>query len=108
MHSNTTRVSGDWRVSANCQHDEPDALFVRGRHQRAARAICQGCPVLTECLSHALDNRIEFGVWGGVTERARRALLRRRPDVTDWSAFLGANPMIDPAADPARAARRAA
>ncbi|MEU0217056.1 WhiB family transcriptional regulator, partial [Streptomyces sp. NPDC006265] len=25
--------------------------------------------VRTECLADALDNRVEFGVWGGMTER---------------------------------------
>ena len=29
----------------------------------------------TECLADALDNHVEFGVWGGMTERERRALL---------------------------------
>lgn len=37
-----------------------------------------------ECLADALDNRIEFGVWGGMTERERRALLRRHPHVASW------------------------
>jgi WhiB family redox-sensing transcriptional regulator len=50
--------------------------------------ICRGCVVRTECLADALDNRIEFGVWGGMTERERRALLRRRPDVTSWRDLL--------------------
>jgi WhiB family redox-sensing transcriptional regulator len=44
--------------------------------------------VRTECLSHALDQRIEFGVWGGMTERERRALLRERPEVTSWARLL--------------------
>jgi WhiB family redox-sensing transcriptional regulator len=35
-------------------------------------------------LADALDNRIEFGVWGGMTERERRALLRRHPHVGSW------------------------
>jgi WhiB family redox-sensing transcriptional regulator len=39
-------------------------------------------------LAEALDNRIEFGVWGGMTERERRALLRRRPDVDSWRELL--------------------
>ncbi|MFE7779418.1 WhiB family transcriptional regulator, partial [Streptomyces sp. NPDC057445] len=56
--------------------------------QRRAKAVCLGCPVQTECLAEALDNRIEFGVWGGMTERERRALLRRRPDVTSWRTVL--------------------
>ncbi|WP_241193525.1 WhiB family transcriptional regulator, partial [Streptomyces sp. ADI96-15] len=49
---------------------------------------CTGCPVRTECLADALDNRVEFGVWGGMTERERRALLRRRPTVTSWRRLL--------------------
>lgn len=104
MRISGTRLSGDWRVSANCQHVDPDSLFVRGRLQRDARTICAGCPVLTECLSHALDNRIEFGIWGGLTERERRAVLKRRPDVANWTEHLRAIPRIDPAADPPRAA----
>jgi WhiB family redox-sensing transcriptional regulator len=47
-----------------------------------------GCPVRTECLADALDNRVEFGVWGGMTERERRALLKRRPDVRSWRTLL--------------------
>jgi len=40
------------------------------------------------CLAEALDNRIEWGVWGGTSERERRAILRRRPDVRSWKAAL--------------------
>ncbi len=57
--------------------------------------MCQGCPVRLECLADALDSRTEFGVWGGLTERERRALRRRRPDVTSWRELLvveGASP----------------
>ncbi|WP_277725763.1 WhiB family transcriptional regulator [Streptomyces olivaceus] len=49
-----------------------------------------GCPVRTECLAHALDLRIEHGIWGEMTERERRALLRRRPLVTSWRHLLDA------------------
>ena len=54
---------------------DPDALFVQGAAQNRAKAVCVGCAVRTECLADALDNRVEFGVWGGMTERERRALL---------------------------------
>ena len=47
-----------------------------------------GCPVRGECLAEALDNRIEWGVWGGMTERERRALLRKRSDVQSWRRVL--------------------
>ncbi|MBP2475293.1 WhiB family redox-sensing transcriptional regulator [Crossiella equi] len=79
---------GDWRVKASCRDEDPDQLFVRGAEQRKAKLVCMGCPVRTECLAEALDSRIEFGVWGGMTERERRALLRRRPDVASWAELL--------------------
>jgi WhiB family redox-sensing transcriptional regulator len=78
----------NWRVAARCRADEADELFVAGALQRAAKLFCRTCPVRTECLAHALDGRIESGVWGGMTERERRALLRRRPDVDSWSELL--------------------
>src|SRR3712207_9187953 len=78
----------DWTAMAACQRQDPDELFVTGAAQNRAKAVCMGCPVRTECLSDALDNRVEFGVWGGMTERERRALLRRRPDVTSWRELL--------------------
>jgi WhiB family transcriptional regulator, redox-sensing transcriptional regulator len=78
----------DWTASSACKSADPDELFVTGAAQNRAKAVCMGCPVRTECLSDALDNRVEFGVWGGMTERERRALLRRRPDVSSWRALL--------------------
>lgn len=80
----------DWRVNASCRDEDPDGLFVRGKEQRKAKLVCIACPVRTECLAEALDGRIEFGVWGGMTERERRALLRRRPDVESWHDLLTA------------------
>jgi WhiB family redox-sensing transcriptional regulator len=50
--------------------------------------VCGACPVRAECLAEALDNEIEWGVWGGLTERERRALLRKRPNVTSWRQLL--------------------
>jgi WhiB family redox-sensing transcriptional regulator len=80
----------DWRLAARCREADPDGLFVRGAEQKQAKLVCMGCPVRTECLAEALDNRIGFGVWGGMTERERRALLRRRPDVGSWRELLEA------------------
>lgn len=83
-----TKEQTDWRVNASCRDEDPDGLFVRGKEQRKAKLVCIACPVRTECLAEALDGRIEFGVWGGMTERERRALLRRRPDVESWQDVL--------------------
>ena len=78
----------DWPKNARCKATDPDELFVQGAAQNRAKAVCLGCPVRTECLADALDNRVEFGVWGGMTERERRALLKRRSDVTSWHTLL--------------------
>ncbi len=78
----------EWADAAACRTVDPDELFVTGAAQNRAKAVCQGCVVRTECLSDALDNQVEFGVWGGMTERERRALLRRRPEVTSWRQLL--------------------
>ncbi|MEU6974127.1 WhiB family transcriptional regulator [Kitasatospora aureofaciens] len=80
----------DWREAAACRTTDPDEMFADHAHQTRAKATCSGCPSRTPCLAHALDNRIEFGVWGGMTERERRALLRRRPTVTSWRDLLEA------------------
>ena len=77
-----------WVSQALCRSADPDDLFVRGAAQRKAAAICRHCPVMRECGADALDNRVEFGVWGGMTERQRRALLKQHPDVVSWSEFF--------------------
>jgi WhiB family transcriptional regulator, redox-sensing transcriptional regulator len=78
----------NWRAAARCRTDDAEGLFVLGARQREARRLCGTCAVRTECLAHALDHRIEFGVWGGMTERERRSLLRNRPEVRSWADLL--------------------
>lgn len=78
----------DWAVRAACRGN-PEDMFVRGAEQNRVKVICAECPVRLECLAEALDNQIEWGVWGGMTERERRALLRRSP-ASSWRAVLEA------------------
>lgn len=77
-----------WAARALCAQDEPDALFVQGAAQRQVRTRCFACQVRLECLADALQSQANFGVWGGLTERERRAMLRHYPDVTDWFEWL--------------------
>jgi WhiB family redox-sensing transcriptional regulator len=86
----STRVR-EWATQGACRKAEPDALFVRGAAQQAAKKVCMGCPVIAQCLAYSLDNQTEFGVWGGMTERERRALLKRRPEVVSWRALFEAD-----------------
>lgn len=77
----------NWTQSAACL-GRSEALFVKGAAQNQAKRLCTNCEVRSECLAEALDNRVEWGVWGGMTERERRALLRRNPNVTAWRSIL--------------------
>jgi WhiB family redox-sensing transcriptional regulator len=77
-----------WASLAKCRFTESDELFVDGAAQTRAKRLCDECPVLAECLAEALDNNLQWGIWGGMTERERRSLLRRRPDVTSWRELL--------------------
>jgi WhiB family redox-sensing transcriptional regulator len=77
-----------WVAKALCRSADPDELFVRGSAQRKAAVICRHCPVMQQCAADALDNQVEYGVWGGMTERQRRALLKEHPEVVSWADFL--------------------
>lgn len=81
-------ADSSWVARGLCRTVRPDDLFVEGAAQKRAKELCGACGVRTECLAEALDERIEYGVWGGMTERERRALLRRRPTVTSWRRLL--------------------
>jgi WhiB family transcriptional regulator, redox-sensing transcriptional regulator len=77
-----------WVSKARCRSNDPDEFFVRGAAQRKATVICRHCPVVAECLADALDHHMEWGIWGGLTERQRRALVREHPEVVSWSEFF--------------------
>ncbi len=68
-----------WQRSANCLGVDPDLFFPeRGGSTREAKEVCRGCVVQQECLQYALNNSEKFGIWGGLSERERRRLRRRR------------------------------
>src|SRR3954468_25066356 len=77
-----------WVSQARCRQADTDEVFVPGAPKRKAAVICRHCPVILECGADALDNRVEFGVWGGLTERQRRALLKQQPEVNSWAEFF--------------------
>ncbi|CCH79339.1 conserved hypothetical protein [Nostocoides japonicum T1-X7] len=75
----------EWQDRALCRDAEVEVFFdfegVRGRNlearEEAAKAICRRCPVLQECLTHAMSAE-DYGVWGGMTARERRDERNRR------------------------------
>jgi WhiB family redox-sensing transcriptional regulator len=42
-----------------------------------AKAVCASCTVRQACLEYALAAREREGVWGGLTERERRRIVRQ-------------------------------
>ena len=85
-----TTIQQTWAASAKCS-GMGDALFPEGTDVKRIRQFCSDCPVQIDCLAEALDNRIEWGVWGGTSERERRAMLRRQPGVASWKKALTAS-----------------
>ena len=67
-----------WRYRAACRGADLDVFFPgRGESAEPARQVCAGCPVREPCLEFALSHGITHGIWGGLTERDRRALRIR-------------------------------
>jgi WhiB family transcriptional regulator, redox-sensing transcriptional regulator len=69
------RFVARWRELAACRGTDLDVFFPgRGESAGPARQVCAACPVRQPCLDYAISNRITHGIWGGLTERERRAL----------------------------------
>ena len=72
------RFAARWRELAACRGADLEVFFPeRGESAGPARRVCAVCPVRQPCLDYAISNRIVHGVWGGLTERERRALRSR-------------------------------
>jgi len=72
------RFAEHWREQAACRGTDLEVFFPgRGESAGPARRVCAACPVRQPCLDYAITNRIAYGVWGGLTERERRALQSR-------------------------------
>jgi WhiB family redox-sensing transcriptional regulator len=69
-----------WDEEASCRSVDPEVFFPDrpSDHASMAKAICRGCPVRAQCLEFALEARLDYGVWGGMTEIERRSLRRSR------------------------------
>ncbi|MEU1815206.1 WhiB family transcriptional regulator [Streptomyces roseifaciens] len=75
--------SPEWRDEAACSGVATAVFFpvtadgVPAAMEAAyAKAFCAVCPVVSACLEHALTQPENAGVWGGLDEGERAALLR--------------------------------
>lgn len=81
------RELGSWAAQAVCLSADPETFFPdKGGSIEPATRICNGdrdagippCPVRRQCLEYAIDNDENDGVWGGVSARGRRKMMRYR------------------------------
>lgn len=75
-------ATNDWRNDAKCRIGScnPDMFFPnhnKGEHADAAIEFCSNCLVQNQCLTYAVKNKIEDGIWGGTTPETRKKLSRR-------------------------------
>jgi WhiB family redox-sensing transcriptional regulator len=76
----------EWQYDGACRGVDPETFFSpdaergprRRRREAAAKSLCAVCPVVQECLKHALDVREPYGVWGGLSTNERENLLGHR------------------------------
>ena len=59
-------------------HPDGERNPSRARRTNAAKQVCARCPVISMCREFALRTREPFGVWGGLGENERQAILDRR------------------------------
>ena len=78
----------NWLDEAACRVVDPETFFplaesgpARHAQTAAAKRVCAGCPVRTECLEWATDN-LAYGFAGGLDAAERRALRRMRAEVS--------------------------
>ena len=67
----------EWHQRAACR-GMGLALFFPGQGDptEEAKAICEGCPVRSQCLDAALAVPTTTGIWGGTTGLGRRIMRR--------------------------------
>ncbi|PRY54697.1 WhiB family redox-sensing transcriptional regulator [Knoellia remsis] len=84
----------EWQDDALCRRVEPERFFhddslrriEQRRREASAKRICQRCPVIQECLEHALQTEAH-GIWGGTTPAERgRIRAARAARATSMSA----------------------
>jgi WhiB family redox-sensing transcriptional regulator len=89
-HFSPLNWDDDWASNGRCRGLDPEVMFADAAQQKEATTICRTCPVVARCLGESLDARQAFGVWGGMTERQRRQLLRHHSDVASWTDIFRA------------------
>lgn len=76
LHLQDRILKPRWMDFAACKDTDvdffPDAR--NAKKQQAAIAMCGECAVQDLCAEYAVQEEIEFGIWGGLTELDRKAI----------------------------------
>ena len=81
-----SHLDWDWQYQAACLGMPTDIFFYsdreRGPRRRKrelhAKSICAKCPVISQCREQALRFAEPYGIWGGLTEDERMAILNKK------------------------------
>ena len=76
----------EWQELAACAEydnvlffgEEGESELEKQARERRAKAICHRCPVQEPCLEFAMETNQKYGIWGGLTDKERASLKRRR------------------------------
>jgi WhiB family redox-sensing transcriptional regulator len=79
-------LTEDWILQAACRGrtelffapDDSETRSARRRREAEAKIVCAECVVRYDCLTEALEQDEQFGIWGGYTERERRSIRRSK------------------------------
>ncbi|MGD0742640.1 MAG: WhiB family transcriptional regulator [Acidimicrobiales bacterium] len=72
-------MKATWRKHSACRGLDPEIFYPASDEEaETAKAVCSLCSVRQMCLEHAIVYREREGVWGGLTDRERRRMLRQR------------------------------
>ena len=76
----------DWQDEAACRSydnllffgEEGESELEKQARESRAKVVCQRCPVAEPCLEFAMETNQKYGIWGGLTDKERASLKRRR------------------------------
>jgi WhiB family redox-sensing transcriptional regulator len=72
-----------WMINAECRGAAFDLFFPETMTDSGAAtavSMCNRCPVQDDCARYAIINNIEYGIWGGLSPRARREIASSAND----------------------------
>jgi WhiB family transcriptional regulator, redox-sensing transcriptional regulator len=81
MRSERSEIAAEWRDFAYCRDIQPEVFFPDeddGEGIARAQRLCAACAVAVPCGEYALRNQEPDGVWGGMSAKDRRRVLRMR------------------------------